>query len=102
MNIEVLKASGFVAVEYPGQQGVFYTKKLPVTDMPYMREHAIDYDLIGETTVMLVEVTPDRRVQMTTINTDYVEEAVAIDTDEAAGLLRDAGVNVDLLLGKGV
>ena len=42
------------------------------------------------------------RVQMTAINTDYVEEAVAIDTDEAAGLLRDAGVNVDLLLGKGV
>ena len=35
-------------------------------------------------------------------STDYVEEAVAIDTDEAAGLLRDAGVNVDLLLGKGV
>ncbi|MDO5947158.1 hypothetical protein [Burkholderia cepacia] len=101
MNIEVLKASGFVPVEYQDQQGIFYTKKLPVTDMPYMREHAIDYDLISETTVMLVEVTPDRRVRMTATNTDYLEEAVGIDTDEGAALLRDAGVNVDLLIGKG-
>ncbi|CAB3754193.1 hypothetical protein [Paraburkholderia humisilvae] len=101
MNIHVLTASGFAPVEYHGQQGTFYTKKLCVAAMPYMRTHAIDQDTIFETTEMVVEVTPDGRVQMTAIDTDYVEEPVGIDTEDGAGLLRDAGVDVELFLGKG-
>ncbi|WP_176000192.1 hypothetical protein [Burkholderia vietnamiensis] len=100
MNIKVLTASGFAPVEYPDQQGTFYAKKLRVTDMPYMRTHAIDHETIFESTEMIVEVMPDRRVQMIATNAEYVEAPVGIETEEGAGLLRDAGVDVDLFLAR--
>lgn len=91
MNIEALKAAGFKPVTYPGQDGTYYAKTLLVLDMPYMKEHAIDNEVIFEDTQLIVEVTPDARVQMTAVNTSYVEDPIGIDTEEGRALLRDAG-----------
>lgn len=98
MDIEKLKAAGFVETTYPGQDGVFLTKRMPISDMPYAREHIIDGDWVGETDIAVIEYVPANHfpgggVQMSVDKTDYMEEAVLVTTEEGLALLRDAGVD---------
>ncbi|GIL13732.1 MAG: hypothetical protein BroJett038_24520 [Chloroflexota bacterium] len=97
MDIEKLKAAGFVETTYPGQHGVFLTKRMPIQDMPYAREHIVDNEIVCETDTAVVEFVPDPLfpgggVQMTVAQCDYIEEAVAVSSEEGQALLRDAGV----------
>ena len=98
MDIEKLKAAGFVETTYPGQDGVFLTKRMPVQDMPYVSEHIVDNELVCERDIAVVEFVPDPLfpgggVQMTVEQWDYIEDAVSASSDEGLGLLRDAGVD---------
>lgn len=97
MDIQQLKAAGFVETTYPGQEGVFLTKRMPVAHMPYASEHIADGEWVSTTDTAVIEVVPDPLypgggVQMAVENTDYMEEPVALDSEEGLALLRDAGV----------
>lgn len=98
MDIRKLKAAGFVETTYPGQEVVFLTKRMPIQEMPYAREHIVDGEFIDETDTAVIEVVPDPLfpgggVQMTVDQCDYVEEAVSLASNEGLALLRDAGVD---------
>lgn len=97
MDIEKLKAAGFVETTYPGQEGIFLTKRMPIRDMPYASEHIVDNEIVGETDTAVIEVVPDPLfpgggVQMVVDQCDYVEETVSVTSAEGLALLRDAGV----------
>lgn len=97
MDLKKLEQAGFVPTTYPGQPGVFLTKRMPIDDMPYAREHIVDGELVGDSDIAVIEYVPDPLfkgggVQMTVEKTDYIEEAVAVDSEEGVALLRDAGV----------
>lgn len=97
MDIEKLKAAGFVETTYPGQLGVFLTKRMPIREMPYTREHVVDNEIACETDTAVVEFVPDPLfpgggVQMTIDLCDYFGEAVSVKSEEGLSLLRDAGV----------
>ena len=98
IDIEKLKAAGFVETTYPGQEGVFWTKRMPISAMPYAREHIADGDLVCETDIAVIEYVPANLfpgggVQLTVGNTDYMEEAVSVTKEACMALLRDAGVD---------
>lgn len=98
MNIEKLKSAGFLETTYPGQDGVFWTKRMPISEMPYAREHVADGEWVAETDIAIIEYVPASLfpgggVQMTVVNTDYMEETISITTEEGLALLRDAGVD---------
>ncbi|AHY45250.1 hypothetical protein [Stutzerimonas decontaminans] len=86
-----LAAAGFVETTYDGQEGIFYTKRQQAWDMPYVREHIIDNEEVLPETEVIVEVTPDQHVQMYIRDADYAEGPFALESDEALGLLKDAG-----------
>lgn len=95
--VKLLRESGFVETTYPGQEGVFLTKRLPISTMPYAREHIVDGVTVGDSDMAVVEYLPDPLypgggVQMTVDKTDYYEEAILAQSPEGLGLLRDAGV----------
>lgn len=93
--IALLLAHGFAEARYDEQPGVFYSKKLPVSDMPYMVEHVVDGELVGEIDIAVVEITPDFKVQMVVLETDYMETDLPLTgAGYALGvdLLADAGV----------
>lgn len=93
--IALLLAHGFAETRYDEQQGIFYSKKLPVRDMPYMMEHVVDDELVGEIDIAVVEITPDFKVQMVVLETDYSEADLPLtgaDYMLGVGLLADAGV----------
>lgn len=100
MDIEMLKASGFVETTYPGQEGVFLVKRMPVSEMPYAHEHIVDDELVSDTDTGVIEVFgwdgpagfAGARVQWSIEDTDYYEEPVQCFSEEGRGLLRDAGV----------
>ena len=97
MDIEKLKAAGFVETTYPDQPGIFWTKHLPIADMPYASEHIADGFLVSETDTAIVETVPDVAfkgggVHMLVLRSDYAEDIVAVDSEEGLALLRDAGV----------
>jgi len=92
---EQLIAAGFVETHYPGQEGVFYTKRMAAWDMPYTRENIVDNDSVMPEDEVVVEVTPGRGIQMSISSADYVEESVPLDTPEGLGLLRDAGLIIE-------
>ena len=98
MDIEKLKAAGFMETTYPEQDGVFLTKRMPIKDMPYARVHIVDGELVSETDTAIIEVVPvtlfhGGGVQMVVDQCDYVEETVSLASDEGLALLRDAGVD---------
>ena len=97
MEITKLKAAGFVEATYPGQEGVFLTKRMPISEMPYARKHVVDDEYVCDTDIAVIEYVPVNLfpgggVQMVVENTDYAEEAISAISDEGLALLRDAGV----------
>jgi hypothetical protein len=98
MDVNALKAAGFVETVYKGQSEVFLTKKMPVADMPYAREHIVDNEYVFDTDTAIIEVVPDPLfpgcgVQLAMQDSDYVEDAVSVSSEEGLALLRDAGVD---------
>lgn len=97
MDIDKLKAAGFVEATYPGQEGVFLVKRMPIAQMPNALDRIANGESVtGEDTVV-IEVVPDplfpgAGVQLIVKQSDYYEEAVAVDSDDGIALLRDAGV----------
>ncbi|MPQ71949.1 hypothetical protein [Pseudomonas sp. MWU12-2323] len=91
ITIEQLVAAGFAETSKAGQAGVFYSKRLQAWDMPYVREHIIDDKTVLPETEVIVEVTPDKCVLMYIEDADYVEGPAALESDDAMGLLNDAG-----------
>lgn len=92
---ERAKAYGFEPTTYPGQPGEFLTKRLQAGQMPYIAEHVVDGEYVGEFDVCVVEITPIDTVQLTIEKTDYMEEGVPLGSDEGRFLLADAGVKFD-------
>ena len=86
---EALIANGFVAMTYPGQDGVYYRRDTTVRSMPYLGR-VIDREYIFEDSVVRTEVHPDGRVQVSIAETDYVEELVPASSEDGQGCLRDA------------
>ncbi len=99
--IEKMKAAGFVETTYPGQEGVFLTKRMLIQEMPYAREHIADGELICDTDKAVIEFVPDPLfpgggVQMSVVECDYIEEAESINSEFGRALLRDAGVDCEV------
>ena len=99
MNIENLKAAGFVETTYEGQEGVFWTKRMSLKDMPYYKEHMVDNDLYFESDIAIIECAETKKfpkggVQMVLEEIDYIEEMVAVDSEEGISLLKQAGAVV--------
>jgi hypothetical protein len=99
-TVALLKSHGFVVVELGLEPETKLSnafsgclqKTMPAIDMPYVREHIIDNEIVGENDQATITVTPSGFVQLS-IGKDYVEDAVPIEGD-GAGVLRDAGVPV--------
>lgn len=88
-----LSEFGFAPKTYEGQPEVFHSKTLRAWDMPYVREYIIDGDLLFQDSMVTVELLPNNCLQLSA-DTDYFEEPVPLDTDEAFALLVDAGAAV--------
>lgn len=98
MDIEKLKAAGFVETTYPDQEGAFLTKRMPIQDMPYAREHIVDGDGVMDTDTVVIAYVPDNLfpgggVQMVVEQSDYMEDTVSVNSEDGLALLRDAGVS---------
>lgn len=79
--IENLLATGFVETRYKGQEGVFYTKQMKASDVPYLAQKVVDDDL-------LFCVCPDGEVQL--VYGDQFEKAPMLSA-EGRALLVDSG-----------
>lgn len=90
MNIEELKAHGFVEATYEGKDGVSLVKKRKVEDFPYAKEHMVDNEYIYGDSDAFMEVTPDGCIKFVIPDSDYIEGPVALDSEEGSGLLKDA------------
>lgn len=84
---EALVAAGFVETHYEGQEGVFYTKRLRAADMPFARDFIIDNDSVFPEDEVVLEVTPDRCVQLVVPAGDYIEPAVSVDSERGLDML---------------
>lgn len=91
ITIAQLIAAGFVEEKHEGQEGVFYAKRQAACKMPYVNEHMVDNELFWPESEVLVEVTPDRQVQMFVASAGYYEGPCPLDSEDAMGLLKDAG-----------
>lgn len=86
--IEALQANSFKPATYDGQPGVFFKKTLVAWNMPYMRAHVIDGDVLFDDSLVTTEVTPDGYVRQLY---GVQAEIEPLGTDEAHALLKDAG-----------
>lgn len=93
---EQLLAAGFAETKFPNQDGTYYIKKLAAESMPYVKEHIVDNDEVLGTSEVIVQVTPEREVQIYIPSADYTEPLVPVDSPEGLGILRDAGFPADL------
>ena len=90
--IAILSAAGFSKRKYRGQDGTFLNKRMRLGDMPYAREHLIDGDWFLDSTIGVIEVIPDGRVQFYVEDRDYLEGPYPIGSEEGVALLKEAGV----------
>ncbi|MBN9424738.1 MAG: hypothetical protein BGO63_10455 [Candidatus Accumulibacter sp. 66-26] len=90
MDIEKLKAAGFVETTYPDQEGVFLTKRTRVDALPRAGANFVDNDFICGDSEAITEMFPDGGVQLHIPDGDYVEGPYAASSVEAAALLNDA------------
>lgn len=81
---------GFVITLYKDQDGVFLTKKLRAEQMPYLKSHVIDNDIMYDDTQVVTEIYPDRRVCTSAEEPDYLEEQENCLGDEGWPLVQDA------------
>lgn len=88
-DIHSLVATGFVAIRYPDQEGVFLRRDTLVESMPYLGK-VCDNEFIFATCVATTEVSPDGMVRVMILETDYVEEPVLADSEDGQGVLRDS------------
>lgn len=86
-----LIANGFKPVNYDGQEGTFYTKILKASAMPRFSKHVVDGETVFDTDNIVVEILPNGSVQLVDQDSDYVEEAVSVDSQAGCDLLEDAG-----------
>lgn len=91
VTIDQLIATGFVATNYDGQEGTFFTKRQQAQHMPLVLANVVDNDEVLPETEVIVEVTPDQRVQMYISDAEYLEGPFELASDEAQVLLKDAG-----------
>lgn len=83
-----LLSAGFIATTYAGQAGVFFVRRTKASDMPYLRGQ-IDGEIIYEDSIVVTEVIPNGRVQVSIPETGYLEEPVDAISEEGQGALRD-------------
>lgn len=101
---DIFVANGFTLLE-----GGLY-KRVPVIQMPYMKEHVIDGELVFDSDVAVFRVNPDATLEMTVVdkalsdsNPDdqkllaindpqYREDLTHLSSADAFGLLQDAGL----------
>lgn len=83
-----LIAAGFSEVTYEGQDGVFLVRRTRASDMPYLSEQ-VDNEFIYENSIVITEVIPDGRVQISISDTGYSEDPVDTASEEGNALLRD-------------
>ena len=80
--------AGFIATTYAGQEGAFFVRRTRASDMPYLGKQ-IDGDFILEDSIVVTEVIPNGRVQVSIPETGYLEEPVDAISEEGQGALRD-------------
>lgn len=83
--------SGFEEKRYEGQEGVFYTKQLKAREMDCVREQLVDDIEVFLDSNVVVEATPDKRVQLYIADADHLEGPFPLESEEALLLLKDAG-----------
>lgn len=96
MDLEELKAQGFVPTAYPGQGGDFLTKRMPVAAMPEA-SRLIDDEFITENSEAITEIifpnaglAATLMVQLHVPDADYVERPVPLDSEAGRNLIADA------------
>lgn len=99
--IEILLAHGFTKKNYDQDgntedKGDYYCKTVKACDMPYMKEHVVDEELVFSEDTFVVELCPTMSVQAVVVSGDYSETYREGDAG-AALLLADAGVPSELL-----
>lgn len=92
---QLLIQHGFIASSAPVGAGERLTKQLRASEMPYVLAHIVDGSTVGDSDIVVIEVSPDNQVSMKILNTDYSEETVPLESEIAKGILMDAGVNFD-------
>lgn len=93
MDTKALEAAGFMETKYDELDGLSYTKHLKASDVPYIREFFIDHESVFEDSEVVIEVTPDGRVQRFIPDADHVAGPVLVESDEGISLLREAGLD---------
>lgn len=88
-----LIANGFVPTTLADTSGEYLVKVMRAYQMPYTREHIVSTGEVANEDIVTLEVSPARMLRMT-IGETYEEEPVPLDSEEARGVLRDAGMAV--------
>ena len=88
-----LVANGFVPTTLADTSGEYLVKVMKAYQMPYTREHIVSTGEVANEDIVRLEVSPNRMLRMT-IGESYVEEPVPLDSEDARGVLRDAGMSV--------
>ncbi|MBA1280280.1 hypothetical protein [Stutzerimonas stutzeri] len=86
--IENLLKMGFTPTTYEGQDGVFYTKKIKASDVPYLAEKVVDDDVLFGDDLVTYCVCPDGEVQL--VYGDQYEKGHMF-SPEGQALLLDIG-----------
>lgn len=84
---------GFAPKLYSDQDGIFLSKTLPVSHMPYMMEKVVDEEFIFSGSDAVMEICPDKTVLLYISDSDYDEKQNGYLHDEGWALLADAFAN---------
>lgn len=95
MDIQKLKAAGFVEVVYQWETEVFWKKLLKASAMPDVCKNLDFAGLeVDDNDEVFVEFAAAHGVQMGIPSIDYYQEPVSVDSNEGLALLCAAGVEI--------
>lgn len=95
---ELLLAHGFVSKVYDHEPGEFLNKSFKAKEMPYFASYGIDNEFVFDTSDILLEVTPDERIQLVAQQTDYYEQPVGLFGKHGLLMISNAGLTKEQIL----
>lgn len=95
---ELLLAQGFKFKVYEHVPGEHLSKLLVAKEMPHFRTYGIDNQIVFPESEVLLEVTPDERVQLVVQRTDSYEQPTGVFRKAGLLMLSNAGLSQEQVM----